>query len=113
MIVPRQKFDVYPRIITCIYEVILAFELPRSTSPFPFDKRTGWLTCNTSNFAPAELQNTTLEPTNAHLQTAVSSRWAGVGFIFEYPFKRWMVVSEVLRLQTNKMRVVFTFRARE
>jgi len=30
-----------------------------------------------------------------------------VGFIFEYSLKRWVVVPEVLRLQTSKMRVVF------
>jgi len=65
--------DVHLCVVVCISEVMLVVGLPGSSSPFPFDTRTGWSTCDTLDFAPAEFQDTILEFTNAHLQTAVPS----------------------------------------
>jgi hypothetical protein len=86
-------------VFVCICGVMLAIVLPRSSPPLPFDPRTGWSTCNTSDFVPIELQDSILVFTDAHLQAAVSPRRARLGIIFEYPLERGMIVPKVLRLQ--------------
>jgi len=69
-----KKSDVHLcEVVVCIYEVMLVVGLPGSSPPFPFDTRTRRSTRDTLNFALAEFQDTILESTDAHLQTAVPS----------------------------------------
>ena len=103
-----KKNNVYPCIVVCICPVMLVIKLPGSSSSSPFDTRVGWSTCNTLDFVPAEFQDTILKSTNAHLQTTVPSRWARVSLFLKELFELWMVIPEVLRLQTNKLRVMIT-----
>ena len=64
---PAAKSDVRPRIVVCICDVMLAIEVPGSSSPSLCESRTGRSTCNGLDFAATEFQDTILEFSDAHL----------------------------------------------